>query len=353
MNKRLVWVMGLLLLCLAVPVCADEGWDGWVEKEPDVSSISLTPVSETDLFLGQEWAQDYVTVQLRINSPDYIFNDTYYIEDATSSNPSMWVSISEVQNNILTLKLYMVNGTDISSNIAVTINGKTFNSIPIRIRKISLSKNSVLLAKGKKTKLKIKCGNNTVSKKAIWTSSNKKVATVDNNGNVKSKKVGNTVIIANMNGKKVGCIVSVSTKKKISAIKIARKIVKTCKYNQRKRMSSKYYDCSSLVWKAYHKNGCNFGSSSYAPTAAAQAKYMDKHHKSIGKITQKRINKLYYQVGDVCYHCGGKNGRYKNIYHTELFSGYSFCGFDEKGGALVALNGIRSYVAVGDPIARP
>lgn len=40
------------------------------------------------------------------------------------------------------------------------------------------------------------------------------------------------------------------------------------KTSQPKRMQEKFYDCSSLVWKSYHKNGVNFGMAYYAPVAA-------------------------------------------------------------------------------------
>ena len=56
-----------------------------------------------------------------------------------------------------------------------------------------------------------------------------------------------------------GCAVSVVSASRKKAVNTAIHIAKTCTYSQPKRMQSKYYDCSSLVWKSYHKNGVNFG----------------------------------------------------------------------------------------------
>ena len=219
-------------------------------------------------------------------------------------------------------------------------------------QEITMNRDSLVLARGKTGSLQVSRGKKAVSG-VSWRSSNTKVAEVDQDGRITAKKVGNAIITASVNGQKAGCVVSVTTKKKASAIKLAIKIVKTCKYNQGKRMKDGFYDCSSLVWKAYHNNGCNFGIKEYAPTAADQARYMDTHNKSLGKCTKKRIASLYYRAGDVCYHIGPKNKRYKNIYHTELLVGYSFSGFDSKGKAIVSPKGIRSYIRAGDPMARP
>lgn len=343
--RKILLLLGLLLICCGLPVCAEE----W--SEPDVSKISLTALSDKNIYIGQQAGQE-MTFQIKINSPDYEFNDYYFIDDILSSNENVSIYLKSVIRNVITLSLYSY-GDDESTNINVIINGKTFPAIPARIRRLEMNKNSVLLVKGKSEKLKVKSGNKTISSGISWTSSRPKVVSVDKNGKVKGKKKGNSVITAVVNGKKVGCVVSVSGKKKISAVKTAARIVKTGRYSQKKRMKSGYYDCSSLMWKAYHKNGCNFGSSSYAPTAADQAKYLAKKKKLLGKCSQKKINSLYYQVGDVCYHSGSSNGRYKNIYHTEMFIGYVFDGFDAGGKPQVRMGSLRSGIFPGDLMGRP
>jgi len=44
-------------------------------------------------------------------------------------------------------------------------------------------------------------------------------------------------------------------------------------------MRKGYVDCSSFVWKSYKPYGVNFGSKSYAPTAADIAKWCGKKKK--------------------------------------------------------------------------
>ena len=59
-------------------------------------------------------------------------------------------------------------------------------------------------------------------------------------------------------------------------------------------MQEKFYDCSSLVWKSYHKNGVNFGMAYYAPVAADMGKWCAQHKKLVsgglsGKYTKYEI----------------------------------------------------------------
>ena len=75
---------------------------------------------------------------------------------------------------------------------------------------VKLNKKQITLYEGKSTTLKLK----GTSKKAKWTSSNKKVATVSSKGKVKAKKKGTAKIIAKVGKKKYTCKVTVKAKKK-------------------------------------------------------------------------------------------------------------------------------------------
>lgn len=193
--------------------------------------------------------------------------------------------------------------------------------------------NSLCMVKGKTKKLKI----TGIQGKPVWTSSNPKVVKISKSGVLKAKKQGNAIITAKIGSGKVGCVVSVVSKKRKNMINTAIKIGKTCKYNQNRRMESGYYDCSSLVWKAYKKMNINFGNKNYAPVAADNAKWCAKHHKIIKGKTTKNMQKLKYLPGALLYKTGEKNGRYKGIYHVEMFVGYSFNGFDSQGKAILGL----------------
>lgn len=75
-------------------------------------------------------------------------------------------------------------------------------------------------------------------------------------------------------------------------------IAKTCTYSQPKRMQEKFYDCSSLVWKSYHKNGVNFGMAYYAPVAADMGKWCAQHKKLVsGGLSQANIQNMKLNPG--------------------------------------------------------
>ena len=65
------------------------------------------------------------------------------------------------------------------------------------------------------------------------------------------------------------------------------------KTSQPKRMQEKFYDCSSLVWKSYHKNGVNFGMAYYAPVAADMGKWCVQYKKLVsGGLSQANIQNM-------------------------------------------------------------
>lgn len=71
------------------------------------------------------------------------------------------------------------------------------------------------------------------------------------------QKTGNAVLMGTLGDLQLGCVVSVVTPARKRTVQKAIQIAKTCTYSQPKRMQEKFYDCSSLVWKSYHKNGVN------------------------------------------------------------------------------------------------
>jgi len=91
---------------------------------------------------------------------------------------------------------------------------------------------------------------------------------------------------------KVGCAVSVVSAKKVKTIRFAKMIGTKWKYSQPKRMQKGYYDCSSLVWKAYCKMGKKIGGN-YALVAADLAKWCKAHGKKItNAYTRNHIEKM-------------------------------------------------------------
>lgn len=239
-----------------------------------------------------------------------------------------------------------------STTLVVTINGKEF-VLQIKVANLEITKRGVTTAKGKKVSLRIK----GTKEKPVWTSSNSSVAKVSRDGTVRCRKVGNAVITAKLGDVKLGCAVSVVSPSLYKTVKTAKKIGTTWKYSQPKRMQKGYYDCSSLVWRTYKKMGKTFGNSSYAPVAADIAKWCVGHKKMVTKsYTWNQIQKMKLRPGDLLFKTGQKNGRYKGIYHVEMFFGYAVSYYDESGKPVLSeLWAAReeNYAGGGYPIARP
>lgn len=143
---------------------------------------------------------------IKVNSPVVLSEDMPGVDlgcKVSGKNVRAYASLSE---NVLHLKIY--GEKKCTAKIKVTIAGKEF-PITVSIRPVKISANSLLLEKGKTKKLKVSGCADPIT----WSSSDKKIATVSKSGVVKGKKIGNVVITAKIGNKKIGCAVSVTTKK--------------------------------------------------------------------------------------------------------------------------------------------
>lgn len=247
-----------------------------------------------------------------------------------SSNTSMKVA-AYLEKNVLTIDVY---NTGISI-LTVDINGKKFN-LEVNVIDNEISSTSVVIAEGGSHQLKIR-GEGTG--KIEWNSVNPDIAEVNADGNIIGKKRGNTLITAKVNGKTFGCVVSVTTELRKNVVEWARVYSLKSKYSQTRRMEEGYYDCSSLTWRAYRKFGFNIMNTNYAPTAAAMGKHYDQNKQIVeGGISETNINKMAFEPGDLFFMEGPvNNGRYRNIYHVEVISGYTFGGFDKSGKPIIGI----------------
>lgn len=283
----------------------------------NMSNVTL----ETDKVKGYVCGYEAYSTQIKLLDPDGVSAVLTEVS-CLLSNTNMSV-YCELQNNLLTMEIYGTGNTTATINIA----GKTF-TVNISVSSLEINKRSYVTSKGKKTKLKIK----GTSDKPVWSSSNKKVAKVSSDGTVRFRKKGNAVITADFNGKKVGCAVSVISPKLMKVVKRAKKMGSTWKYSQAKRMQKGYYDCSSLVWRSYALMGKKFGASNWAPVAADLAKWCKKNGKVLTKsYTRDHIQKMKFRPGDLMFETGKNNGRYKGIYHVEMFVGYAVAYYDASG----------------------
>ena len=285
-----------------------------------------------------------------LNCPGYTFQDDECINGISSSNKNVRVGVESVAGYVIRAE---VRGTG-TTNLTLLLCGPEYykynDEYQVNIGTLTREAltvhnegEGVVIKKKGTYQLNLECQSGSIRNSDMqWSSSNPKVATEDANGLDRGRKAGNALITGTAPGvQKVACVVSVVTPKQAKILKKAKKIVKTSKYSQAKRMRKGYYDCSALVWKAYKSVGKKLVSKSYAPSAAEQYRYLEKHHKSLGRLTRKNINKLKFRVGDLCYKTDGYTKRYKHIYHVEMCSGYqTYVGSD--GKVSIYVDGIRS-----------
>lgn len=218
--------------------------------------------------------------------------------------------------------------------VTVNADGKKF-SVKVKVFKMYFALNSknivqeeskwdsdscILLYKGDTAKLKVK--GISSSTKVKYKSSNKKVAKVNSSGKITAKGLGTATITATANGNSISYNVEVSYKKAVLACRSSKKNY-PAKYSQSKRMSSGYYDCSSWVWRSYKAAKVYVGSSkSWAPTAADMAKWcVDNGYMIYDVSTSGYVDVSKLLAGDLIFSCGSDNGRYKGIYHVDLYQG--------------------------------
>lgn len=306
----------------------------------DVSGAALQKTAVTTYIIN--WSAKEVEVAFN-NMPDL----AYYTFSYTSSNSRMNVECA-LDPAKKTLNIY--SGSKGTTTLTIVVNNTEF-TLTVKTSEVTMNKISAVLAKTKKTTVKIRGYSGSVK----WRTTKKSVATVSAKGVVKAKKTGNAVVYVEIEGQRLGCAVSVVTAKLQKVVTAAKKIA-TGTYSQPRRMQKGYYDCSSLVWRSYKKIGKTFGDRHYAPVAANIAKYLFGKNKRIkGGLNSKNIQGMKLRPGDLMFETGAKNGRYKGIYHVEMFVGYQCEGFDSKGkpilGTLWAARPANAYY--GHPMGRP
>ena len=292
--------------------------------EDDSSDASNTSLAQTSITLYHTDAGGAYGEVALVNPPSFEDYNFYY----HCSNPSLALDCSlDTTKKSIIIHAFSIG----SGRITFTLNNKELY-LDINVVKISINKTSILLVKKKKTTIKIK----GYSGKVNWVSKNKKVATVTSSGKIKGKKIGNTLIYAKIGTSYLGCAVSVVSKKMNTIIKKAYSLKKG-KYSQARRMQKGYYDCSSLVWRAYKKGKVKLVTKWYAPVAADIAKHYVKVKKRRikGGYSVKNVAKMKLRPGDLFFCEGYKNGRYRGIYHVEMFTGYRCLGITPDGNAMI------------------
>ena len=86
--------------------------------------------------------------------------------------------------------------------------------VPVHAAKVKLSKKSITIKVGQKKTIKVK----GTTKKVTWSSSDKKIATVNSKGKITAKSEGTCNITAKVGSKKLTCKVTVKPSKNYSTI---------------------------------------------------------------------------------------------------------------------------------------
>lgn len=201
--------------------------------------------------------------------------------------------------------------------LKVTVDGKEL-TCTVEVTDPVYSNLTVIMYKGKSKNLKLK--GLAKDSKVTYASSKKKVLTISKKGKMKAKKVGHAVIKVTADGRKFNILAEIASKKGYQASKKAIAISKTkTRYSQARRMSKGYYDCSSLVSRVYRNYGIYFGSPrGWSPVAANIGKWCARNKKI---VSRKGVSYKKLLPGDLIFFSSGRNGRYRNITHVEMYTG--------------------------------
>lgn len=316
---------------LTVTAVGTDGMQTLLSCQITISELSLSKES-VDIYLNDE--EPALDISLRGIELDEIYYATGNdwedgeIRDALISDARCTIRTgnSKIADAWFDDGMITVKGKSKGvTNARINIYGVSL-SIKINVHHYTLNKYAINTYTGSPIKsLKL---NGAGGHKVTWVSGNKNVASVSNTGIVTIRGIGTTKITAKVNKRKVFCIVSVSSKTSYRVVRDARAISKkkNIQYSQTARMSPKYYDCSSLVYRCYRPYGIRFGytNPSWAPTAADEAYWCAVTGRKISSEAIEILNCKLLPGDTIYYSFEGDNGRYLDIDHTAIFSGYAY-----------------------------
>ena len=317
--------------------------DDYNEPTIDYSAIGLSQTSVTLLGKPDDWSGTYYasgSIPLT-GVPEGAYFSFSDITNIESSNSKMSVDTFDFEINYDNSLSFTVYGTG-TTTISFTLGGTKQLSFKVTVKEPAhVSSGSYMMVRGSSRQLKIKGSTSgaTISYKSLSPS----VASVSSSGKVKAKRVGTAVIkvtvdYGNNTVIYAGTAINVASANRAVVYKWARSYAAKSTYSQPKRMLKGYYDCSSLVWRAYRSRGIYLANKYYAPTAADLAKYLVSKGKKVASASYSNFQAKKFVVGDLLFETGEKNGRYKGIYHVEMFGGYYFESFDSNGKPVLGIN---------------
>lgn len=322
----------------------EDGVEDEEKSQVDMTNVTLNKKSLEGIIVGNDYWGSGIEFKVEVNSETVLNQYDNADVNIESSNEDMYFDAG-LNDNTLTISTNSSGKT----NLKITINEKEFK-IKVKITRIGFKKNFYLIAKGKNETIAVTGGKKF---KIKWKSSKPSIVSVDKKGKIKGLKEGSAVITAEINGKKLAAVVSSVPEVKKKVVNWAINYVNKNEYSQPKRMQSGYYDCSSLVWRAYNKFGYKLAGVNYAPTAADLCKFYERKKQTVkGGEDYKNVEKLKLLPGDLVFYSGEDNGRYKDIYHVEMIAGYEVYGVDDKGRPDVGLRYVKLSLGGGVSVAR-
>ncbi len=154
------------------------------------------------------------------NYPDYPNKDSYSDQSSARNHKNRLAEIKATFKKMIDEGKILVAGGGVYSNKETNTTKPTVK----KVTKVSLSKKSVVLVKGRSTTVKATVTpTNATNKKLKWTTSNAKVATVNQSGKITAKGRGNaTIKVMALDGSNKYATVKVTVKQPVTSVKLNR-----------------------------------------------------------------------------------------------------------------------------------
>ena len=155
------------------------------------------------------------------NYPDYPNKDSYSDQSSARNHKNRLAEIKATFKKMIDEGKILVAGGGVYSDKETDTTKPTVK----KVTKVSLSKKSVVLVKGRSTTVKATVTpTNVTNKKLKWTTSNSKVAVVNSQGKITAKGRGNaTIKVMALDGSNKYATVKVTVKQPVTSVKLNRK----------------------------------------------------------------------------------------------------------------------------------
>ena len=238
---------------------AEEGGgsgDGGADEDKPVEVKKLQVASSTTII-------EEGTMQLKVLIlPDYAADHSlkFSSENTRIADVSKTGLVTAKAPGATNINIKASNG--VAAKVAVTVKEL------VRVKSITLNPTSLSIPKGKTGVIKATpLPSNAVDKTITWSSKDKTIATVDNDGKVKAKKVGKTEVVAtSKNGVTAKAIITV-TDPENGVIKVTDSLIQHL---------DSHYNQSGNPFSG-HELSCTNGYS-IAATSCGQSSYMASHY---------------------------------------------------------------------------